>query len=263
MENKQLNIFTKIQLGDYVVPITEAGDNGGKYTEAYPIGFFNGVMKGGVRAGDLIVITGKSGDGKTMLAMNITLNLDKISIPTLWFSYEVSLNNLLAKFKQMGISDKTLIYTPKKNITGNVGWIKEKIIEAQQKYSVKVIFIDDLTFLTPTTSKNSDQYRMVIGNICQELKFMSVDLNIVIFLMAHVKKTYGREIEMEDTAESSAPFQKCDYMMAIRRADKDENWGGATVKNNTIKLLKNRPFGDKPSVNFSVFNSIIYLEKNI
>ncbi len=254
--NDQEKAFQKAATGDYVVLIKDAATNNGEYTEAYPIGFFDDAMRGGVRAGDLIIITGKSGDGKTMLAQNIALTLDKIPMPVMFFSFEVLIDNLYAKFKEMGISEEALIHTPKKNITGKLNWIKEKIIEGKEKFDTRVVFIDDITYLSPTDTKSSDQYRMVLQNICVELKNFAIEKKIAIFLMAHVKKVQGREIEMQDVAESSGIFQKCDYLFAIRRAEADENWGGTKSKN-SIKILKNRSFGYKPSLNFTVIHGII------
>lgn len=267
--NKQLESFTKVKTGDYVVPIKDACEHKGKYSEAYSLGFniLDNAMKapsetvGGIRNGDLAVITGISGSGKTTFSENIVMNLDKIAIPTLFFSYEVMIDNLYAKFVDMNISEKALIYTPKKNVSGNVKWIKEKIKEAQEKYYVKAIFIDHIDFLSPSDLKSSDQRRIIIRDICQELKTLAINLEIGIFLIAHVKKVQGREVEMQDLAESSALFQIPDYVFSVGRHYKTEmNKGVETlvpINEGIVKILKNRLTGEQPFMNFVLENNII------
>lgn len=279
--SQQLKEFLKIKSGDYVVQIKDAVENGGAVAEAYPTGF-DGLdrlmryqndpkMRGGFRGGELVIVTGKSGAGKTSFCQNLTLNMErdeKLKMPSIWFSYEVSVNNLYEKFKRMGISESALIYTTKRNITGNLSWVKEKICEAYDKFTVRVVFIDDITFLSPTNSKSSDQYRMFLGNIVTELKSFAVEKNIVIVLMAHVRKVErGREIEMEDVAESSAIFQKCDYMFAVIRGMRDEVVNGIkySVGDNLgyVKVIKNRPFGEQGVMTFEYKNNLMIEKSSI
>lgn len=264
----QLKTFVKVKTGDIIVPIAEAISHDG-YSEAYPTGFqtldsalvATGQKIGGVRDGDLAVITGISGMGKTTFSQNIVLNMDKQAIPTLYFSYEVTIDNLYAKFKEMGISDRALIYTPKKNITGNISWIKEKIIEGKEKYFTKVVFIDHIDYLTPTDAKSSDQQRMRLRNICQELKTLAIDEKVIIFLMVHTKKVQGREVEMQDIAESSGIYQLADFVFSIARLSVDEEVGNTIVNVPTnegiIKILKNRLTGKQPYMKFEMKKNII------
>lgn len=269
MQNTQLKEFTKTTLGDYVVPIKDACEHNGKYSESYPIGFdvLDTAMRasdkevGGIRNGDLAIITGISGSGKTTFAENIVMNLDKIAIPTLFFSYEVMIDNLYAKFVDMNISEKALVYAPKKNVSGNLDWIKDKIKEAQAKYFVKVIVIDHIDFLSPSKLNSSDQRRIVIRDICQELKTLAINFEISIFLIAHVKKVQGREVEMQDLAESSALFQIPDYVFSVGRHYKVELDHGkefvVAINEGVVKILKNRLTGMQPYMNFELKNNII------
>ena len=197
----------------------------------------------------------------TTFSENIVMNLDGIAIPTVFFSYEVLIDNLYAKFVDMNISDQALIYTPKKNISGSVKWIEEKIKEAQEKYYAKVIFIDHIDFLSPANLNSSDQRRIVIRDICQGLKTLAIDLEVSIFLLAHVRKVQGREVEMQDLAESSALFQIPDYVFSVARHYRVETSGGREMKvamnEGIVKVLKNRLTGEQPFMNFVLENNII------
>ena len=266
----QLKEYTKVKTGNFVVPLQDACENKGKYTEAYPIGFTwletamtaKGQKKGGVRAGDLMVLTGMSGNGKTMLALNITKSMSE-HFGCLWFSYEIIMDNLYAKFKEMGVDlekKDNLIFAPKKNISGNLKWIKEKIEEAMEKYNINMVFIDHIDFLSPSKEKN-DPRRIIIRDICQELKDIATELKITIFLIAHIKKVQGREVEMQDLSESGGLYQIPDYVLAISRGfdRKTVNGRDLTVPTNegVIKFLKNRFLGEFPYMQFKVENNII------
>ena len=263
--NNQLDEFIKAKTGNYLVPIKDGCKKDGEYSEAYPIGFpiLDDGMKagkqtrGGVRGGDLIVITGMSKNGKTTFAQNITLNLDKIGIPTIFFSYEVNIDNLYAKFKEMGISDEALIYTPKEIITGKLEWIKEKAKEGKDRFYTKAIFIDDLDFLSP--SESDSQLRNKIRNILMELKQLAVSEDMVIFLIAHIKKVQGREVEMQDLGESSSLYQKPDFVFMVKRYDETDIITGIKYKGNrgVIRTLANRLTGDEPFMEFAIKNNII------
>jgi predicted ATP-dependent serine protease len=267
--NKETEIFQKVKTGDIVVPIKDACEHNGEYAESYNIGFkvFDEAMKahdkdnGGVRNGDLVVITGISGMGKTTFMQNIALNLNKINIPSVFFSYEVLIDHLYAKFKLMGFNDDNVIYAPKKIITGNLNWIKEKVQEAKEKYYAKAIFIDHIDFLSPANKTNSDQLRMMLRNITQELKTIALEEEIIIFLVAHTKKVEGREVEMQDVAESSGIYQLADYVFSVARGVDEVQDGNKIIKIFTdegiIKLLKNRLTGDLPYLKFEMDNNII------
>ena len=251
MINNMLDKFKEKELDDSVVHIKEAAERKGEYTEPYSIGYpiFDDALKGGVRAGNLIIITGKSGEGKTTLAQNIAVNLSKEILPSLFFSYEVIIDDLYAKFKEMGAEDEEFfLYTPKKNTSGQLKWVKEKIKEGLEKYHTKFVFIDHIDFLTPSKVENSDQHRIMLRNICQEFKSMAIELEIVIFLLAHVRKIlYGKEIELQDVAESAGIYQNADFVFSIAREYAKQNIGGKKVEvvtdESIMKLLKNRITG--------------------
>src|SRR3990167_5369303 len=56
---------------------------------------------GGFDGGDLVILSGITGEGKTTLAQTITHNLSEQGICSLWLSYEVSPHHLIGKFTTM------------------------------------------------------------------------------------------------------------------------------------------------------------------
>lgn len=253
----------KQQLGDYVVSIDEALADG--FNErVYQTGFsfldealeFDGT--GGFREGDLIIISGKSGQGKTLLAQNIILNFLRKEVASLLFSYEVIINNVYKTFLKMGTGKQPLIYTPKKNVTGDINWIKEKIKESDEKgYMTKLVVIDHLDFVTAKNIKTSDVRRNEIANIVTELKNFAVEEKKIIILLAHVVKTREKTLQSEDIADSRAIANLADIILFIgRKADAD---GNCVTNNGAIRLAKNRLTGKHMFCTFFVDeNGIIH-----
>jgi len=246
-----LNSFIKLTNDDSVVHISEVSQNEGGYSQPFSTGYsvFDNSMKGGIRAGNLIIITGISGMGKSTFAECISVNLSKNNFPSLWFSYEIPLMDLAARFKEMGALDKNfLIYTPKRNTSGNLKWVEQKIREGLEKFKTKFVFIDHVEYLSPSNVRSSDQYRMILGNVCRELKSLAIELEVIIFLMAHVKKVENKEIQMQDISESSDIYKLADFVFSISRQTeiKMENNKRVEVMENrsVIRMLKNRLTGD-------------------
>lgn len=250
---------------DAIVHIKDAVKRDGEYTKPYPLGYpvIDSTIKGGVRAGDFIVGTGISGHGKTSLLRNISVNMSKSRESSVWFSYEEMVENMYAKFKEMGVVDKSFkIFTPKQMTSGNLQWIQEKIKESIDKYNTKFVFIDHIEYLTPKKSiKTSDQLRMVLGDICRELKELAMSLEIVIFLISHVKKVQGRAIEMQDIGESGHIFKLADLVLGVQRHVTYEVRGGHKMEifgtTSTLMVLKNRIGGERPIMDFYMDNDII------
>lgn len=246
---------------DEVVQISDAVEGDGSYSQAYAIGYksIDDALKGGFRFGDMCIITGVSGHGKSLLAYNMALNLAERDYSSLYFSFELTIDNLFAKLVETGAPVKNLkIYTPKFNTSGNIDWIKKKIIEAKEKYNTSFVFIDDADYLSPTKRIfDSSQYRHVVGAICRELKSLAIELEIVIFLMAHVRKLEkGKGIELQDLSESGDLYKKSDFVLAISRNSVKEMVGGVQTIIYTgyskLRILKNRITGEHPIVDLEL-----------
>jgi len=242
-----------------VLPIKDLVNEEDLKADAYSTGFkeIDFALKGGFRGGDLVIISGLSGHGKTLTAMSMTFYLCQQSIPCLWFSYEVSLLRLHEKFKQMDIGNEyALTLAPKKNTSGQIEWIKKKIEETDFRYGLKVVFIDHIDFLVPRNVKTSDNQAVVLKQITTELKELAIEMNIIIVLMAHLKKLPRgvEEAEMNDIGSSAGIFQLADYVFLINRLRKEDDDSFDTnnvdiySNESKIKLVKNRLTGRNISI---------------
>jgi predicted ATP-dependent serine protease len=246
----------KVRTGDYVVPIKEALDPERGNKDTFPLGIdgLDEVMDGGFKEGDLMVLSGRSGQGKTLTALNITKNLYDAGVPTLFFTFEVVVDNVYNDLQKMGVEEDPAIFTPKKNVSGNINWINEKIDEAVKKYSPKVVIIDHLDFIT-ADSKNDDYRRNQITNIVARLKDIAINKRLVIILLAHVVKNSERTLTNESLADSRAIANLADYVLFVAR-ETDEN-DLAMNNRGMLKLTKNRFTGKHTLIPFEVVNKII------
>jgi len=222
-------------------------------SEKYPLGFkvFDDALAKGLKPGDLVVISGRSGEGKTTWAQTLTHNFCRNGIPCLWFSYEVSLQELDRKFREMSIAPFYFVAVPEKNTSGHIDWLTEKIKESWAKYATKIIFIDHLDFLVPKSCRTGDNEQTILKRITTELKRLAVELEIVIITMAHIKKIEeGKEAGLYDIGYSAGVFQLADLVFMVGRERlgtagmKERGDSGDIFTNYTfVKILKNRETG--------------------
>lgn len=238
--------------------------------EFVPLGIreFDKVMDGGMRGGELIVISGQTGMGKTLWAQTITCNINKIDIPNLWFTYEMSPYYLKGKFVQMGQTLKDPIFSPIVLANGTINFIKGEIQEAIDEEGCKVVFIDHLHYLIPL--EQSINASLLIGGVVRELKKIAIQFNIIIVLIAHTKKVYqGEELDLSSVRDSSLICQESDYVFLVERIKVEPPKNkkldiiisspvGTEWTNNTrIKLAKNRRTGKMIFVEFQYNNGVL------
>ena len=232
----------------------------------HPLGFpiFDTEIMGGAIPGDLISIAGMSGEGKTSFAMNLAKNFVQSGGAVLFFSYEMLVQFVWEKFKNMGMRDDEALYAPFKNITGNVEWIEKKIKEAKQSHDVKFVVIDHLGFLAPAmsgmSSRATENYSVYITSIMRELKTVAKNEEIIIILPVHMRKREAffkknTDLDINDIAHSAGVAQESDLVFLIQR-EKDTRVGAPDVYSgySTISLAKNRRGSKNPKGFFTMIN---------
>ena len=163
----------------------------------------------GVECGELIVITGLSGQGKTSLMMTITQNMAEHGDKSIWFTLEVTPRQFIKK-----ISAKTSMlpefYIPRENTDNTLLWIEERILESQVKFNTKVVFIDHINAIFSLESSKGN-ISLEIGDMVAKIKQIAIKYNLVIFLVAHCK----------DPIDNKEPNERSirDSGMIIRLAD--------------------------------------------
>lgn len=168
----------------------------------------------GFRDGELIVISGPTKMGKTLLAQTFTVNFSKQHQYACWFSYEVPARQFLEQFPAL-----PLFYLPTNNKAQDFNWFMERCLEAHFKYNTRIFFIDHLHFLVDMARVNNPS--LEIGAIVRRIKRFAVENDFVIFLLAHIKKNETDDLSYRDLRDSSFIAQDSDACIMIKRIPKE------------------------------------------
>lgn len=188
----------------------------------------------GFEAGELVTVSGLTGQGKTTLCQSLSWNFLLQNIPSLWFSYEMTPRQFIRK-----LHSDLFVYMPLALQGKSREWIRERIHEAKLKYGVRAVFIDHLHFLVDMARIKNPS--LEIGAIVRELKGIAVDLNVTVFLIAHSTKVrFDQEPELDSIRDSSFIPQDSDIVLIVWRSrDKAGEFTDQTV----LKVAKSRRTG--------------------
>ena len=195
----------------------------------------------GFRGGEVTVISGPTGNGKTELCRTFTHNFVKNGILPVWFTFEEMEEEFLEKFGE----PLPEFPMPEQIESAKIPWIEACIREAEKLCGevddrrIGAIFIDHLHYLIDMGSPHSKS--LEIGFIMRQLKLMAKELDMAVFLVAHVTKIEPKDrsdtMETESLRDSSFIGQEANNVIFIKRMGED----GSTEAQ--IKITKNRRKG--------------------
>jgi replicative DNA helicase len=170
----------------------------------------------GFRDGELIVISGPTKNGKTLLAQSLTASFVKQQEFPLWFSFEVPARQFLNQFPEL-----PLFYLPQKLKAHVLTWVEERIRESFEKYRTRIVFLDHLHYLFDMARTKSPSIE--IGTVIRHLKTMAVEMGMCIFLLCHTTKGKCEDLSYSDIRDSSFVSQESDCVLMVQRQpDKGE-----------------------------------------
>jgi replicative DNA helicase len=172
----------------------------------------------GFEPGELIVVSGPTAMGKTTLCQTIIRNLNRAGKRSLFFSYEVT----PAKMIQMHLDPENCVYLPLEHKAMDLSWLRERTMEAIEKYAISAVFIDHLHYVIDMRSQY--QMSLEIGATMRYLKRdIALSLNMPVFIVCHAAKVpLDREPSIHDLRDSSFVGQEADTVLIVfRRLDKD------------------------------------------
>jgi replicative DNA helicase len=181
-----------MKLTDTLVTLSKSINNRlqGKTIKGTHTGFKQLDERGGLHAGDLIIIAGCTSQGKTSLATTITLNAIQAHSKVAYYSLEMTGEQLTARIVSMqsGVSASTMTYG-KPSVSD-----RERI-----KTAVDILQKDNLIFDDRSTSN--------IDNILGSIRRMKIRYNIdgavidyLQILNVNMKSTVNKEQQMADVA---------------------------------------------------------------
>lgn len=182
--------------------------------------------------GELTVIAGPTGSGKTTLAQSLTMSFIEQNLQPVWFSFEMPWRQFLSRFHPDHLPR---FYGPVRLSQKSLSWIETRIWEAKIKYGCSIVFVDHLHFLLDLGRvKNAS---MEIGEIVRKLKRIALKHNLIFFLIAHTVKVRGdQEFGLGDVRDSGLIEAEADNVLYIWRDRGKEN-------RSILKVAKNRKHG--------------------
>lgn len=179
----------------------------------------------GVEAGELIIVGGPTGEGKTTLLMSITKNMAYADILSAWFTLEVTPDSFMRKLKKACGEKMPHFYLPNENVDNQLEWIEQRIIEAKVKHNIKVVFIDHIHQIFSLHRVQSSSVSLEIGDMVGKIKQMALDHGLTIFLIAHTRdnstnpKAEPRKEEIRDSGLISRLADSIILVWRVRNAD--------------------------------------------
>ncbi len=242
---------SKDRLGRYMERITEHYNvRYGKVKPSYASGFqYLDEKLGGFRKGNYITIVSGSAVGKTTLAINMAYNMAKIGIKTVYYSVEMTENELLDKLsasslkvdsKKISSSNLTddemqkveeflneLVYTPI-DIVQDITTTEELLNDIRYRVlgdEVEVIFVDYLQLFSEGSKGSSLTEKL--GDLTINLKKLAQKNNIVIIAMGQTnreanarmdpEKKESFELAEKDIQDSARIFQNSNIVLGVAR----------------------------------------------
>lgn len=209
------------------------------------------LLEGGFMTQTVTSLSATPKSGKTSFCMYLTTQMMEYN--PLWLAFEESTKSLIRKMKKNGM-EIPKGYSPKRNRTVTLDWIESKIFESGVKFKTKVVFIDQLDFIS-TQDVEGDRHDLKIGSIMRRLHEMAVKLDVAIFLICHLEKM---EPEQKPTIKnfrgSSSIWGESDNCILLWRECKREHGELEYTNNVLVSLQANREDGNTGNIKM-VFES--------
>lgn len=175
------------------------------------------ILVEGFQTGEVVVITGPTGNGKTLLADSIGQRLMRMSqLNIAWFSYEVPTTTMIDKYVKAEDAKKLGLYVPMELKAGEFEWFKKKCLEAKLKYNCRVVIVDHLHFIVDMNTQQN--MSLNIGAVMRQIKHdIAKAMNMLVFVLAHQKQGMEGEPSLDHIRDSSFIGQESDTVFVVYR----------------------------------------------
>ena len=192
----------------------------------------------GFKAGDLVTMSGISGNGKTELLISFTKDFIDRKYKVLWISFEVSPKDFMNRFGDY----EPVFFMPRENVPNNLDWVIKRILEAKAKFDIDIVIIDHLHFLLDMNTLGNRNISHLFGGVIRKIKTYALKLDVTIFLVCHLNKTATKEVpDLVDLRDSSFTYQEADTVLIIHRENSDSEIDlKQTMTPALLRIAKNR-----------------------
>lgn len=235
------------------------------------IGDFDSYMKG-FQAGQMIVIAGRPGQGKSVLATQIAISNALAGRPALMFNFEMSgeelvgriiagevginsemiANRDLSDYQVLQIADRSNILDDVPlYIDSNTGHTMNSIRSTARKYKrqhgCEVIVVDYLQLIGEERD-NGENREQLVARMSRSFKVLAKELEIPVVILAQLSresdKRTTKEPQLSDLRESGAIEQDADVVLFVHRPETYDimtfDDGSSTAGVVVVKVAKRR-----------------------
>ena len=202
-------------------------------------------LLGGFRAGELTVLSGRSGVGKSTFAAFLGLLQASEERPVLHMSFEVLPKAVVKKWivmlagKPFDAMDRATYVAARRKlakrplfVADTYGMIRIKelrrsVYDAVTRRGVKFVVLDHLEFLTSMASSRENTNDQT-AEMMREIKRWALDLGVHVMLLAHLRKqsihqSQFKRASMEDLKGAGAVYQISDNVVLLDRGKRGED----------------------------------------
>ena len=267
---------------DGILADVESGDGAGPLPT--PWTNLNNVLKGGTAPGELVVLAGRPGLGKTAFAGCMAVETARSVGPVLFVSCEVrdrtigarllaregkidnrafrqGLDRAAGQLPKMLRARESLAGVPLKIVDSSSRVVRPaevRKLARQMKDGPALVVVDYLQLMYPDEKCNSREQE--IAGMSRAMKRLAVELNCPVWLLSQLNRKVedgGRRPELSDLRESGAVEQDADIVMMLHTERKNQSLTRTPVE---VLVRKGRSSGtgtaymifDKPYADFIV-----------
>ena len=171
---------------------------------------------GGIESGEVVVVSGRAKNGKTLFAESWINSLEKSNEDTaaLILSFEVQAQKLFQKYTN---NPEKRLYLPRELRTMDYNWLKDRCLESKLKYGCQIVLIDHLHFMVDMNTKQN--MSLNIGAFMRMLKKeIANDLDMAVILIAHQgQMDKKQDAGIDSIRDSSFVGQESDSIVIVSR----------------------------------------------
>lgn len=181
----------------------------------------------GFRYEQFIIISAQEKTGKTSFAIELIDSMQDQH--PCYFLFEQSAQEIIRQRVERG-QDIPHGYAPKKNIDNQWAWLESRMMESMVKYGSRVFVIDNVDWLQKEYGYNQ-RTDEVMRDLLLKMKNFCKQWEVIIFLIAHVKKVAMEDIPQPDDIKDTSAFKQiADMVIILWRKTTEEKVTGTKTK---------------------------------
>lgn len=206
------------------------------------------------KEGEIFVIAARPGQGKTAMACGIVEHFGLSGVPTLVFSLEMSLNQILDRIilgmagidtgkAQTGMfshEDSKVIATRTKELAGtnlffdassdlSSADLRSKLQTYKRKHGIRAVVLDRLELVSAVTKQGQENERTQLVEVMKTLQWAKKELRLGIYVLMQMSRESDRRAQgappvLADLQGSGSPEQFAEHVGFIIRPSYYKSW---------------------------------------